>query len=109
MMSKFTLSCSHIKLGLRYTSLIIVIAVIYSEVTDYSFSSPADSWPSSFEDDAVMTNVSKSFVGVPRASKLAATKTRLPRPIRTLRKIAGWVFRSPEGRNARGFGTNTLL
>jgi len=79
------------------------------EGTDYSFTSPADSWPSSFDDDAAMP---KSFIGMSPArtsSNLGVRKARRPRPIQTLRKIAGWVFRTPAGRNARGFGTQTFL
>mmetsp|Transcript_2385 Transcript_2385/g.3669 ORF Transcript_2385/g.3669 Transcript_2385/m.3669 type:complete len:232 (+) Transcript_2385:66-761(+) len=74
------------------------------EVTDYSFSSPADNWPSSFEDDAVMSSVPNSFV-----ASAAEKKLRRPRPIHTIRKIAGWVFGSPAVRNARGFGTQNFL
>ncbi len=79
-----------------------------SELTEYSFSSPADSWPSSY-DDVVMTSVPSSFVGAFPSRKLAAAKSKVPRPLRTIRRIAGWVFRSPTGRKARGFGTNTFL
>lgn len=54
----------------------------------------------------------KSFIGMSPArtsSNLDVRKARRPRPIQTLRKIAGWVFRTPAGRNARGFGTQTFL
>lgn len=67
------------------------------EVTDYSFTSPADSWPSSFDNDAV--------VPVSVSSK----KSRRPRPIRAIRKIAGWVFGSPAGKSARGFSAQSFL
>jgi hypothetical protein len=76
----------------------------YSEATDYSFSSPADYWPSSFEDDAVMSSVPNTFV-----ASAAEKKLKRLRPIRTMRKIAGWVFGSPPGRNTRGFGTQNFL
>jgi len=83
--------------------------VYEDEATDYSFSSPADSWPSSFEDVASFTSMPQSLVSSAPASNLAARKSRRPRPIRTIRKIAGWVFGSPTGRNARGFGTQNFL
>lgn len=79
------------------------------EATDYSFSfsSPADSWPSSFVDDAVTTSSAAS------ASTLLASErkqqSKRPRPIRTIRKIAGWFLDTPVARNARGFGTQTYL
>lgn len=83
------------------------------EMTEYSFSSPADSWPSSFEDDAsTMNSIPNSFSAISPAStahNLSIRKSKRPRPIQTLRKIAGWVFRSPVGRSARGFGTQSFL
>lgn len=79
------------------------------EATDYSFSfsSPADSWPSSFVDDAVTT-----LPSTPSNTLLASERnkqSKLPRPIRTIRKIAGWFLDTPVARNARGFGTQTYL
>ncbi|GFH61612.1 hypothetical protein CTEN210_18088 [Chaetoceros tenuissimus] len=78
------------------------------EATDYSFSfsSPADSWPSSFVDDAVTTS------STPANTLLASERkqqSKRPRPIRTIRKIAGWFLDTPVARNARGFGTQTYL
>mmetsp|Transcript_15984 Transcript_15984/g.30140 ORF Transcript_15984/g.30140 Transcript_15984/m.30140 type:complete len:238 (-) Transcript_15984:456-1169(-) len=68
------------------------------DVTDYTFTSPSDSWPSLFDDNVVAS-----------LSVSSAKKSRRPRPIRAIRKIAGWVFGSPAGKNARGFGAQSFL
>jgi hypothetical protein len=72
------------------------------EISDYSFSSPTDSWPSAY-DDSISPVSSKAFAS--NSSK----KDKRPRPIRTIRRFAGWVFGSAPARNARGFGTQTFL
>mmetsp|Transcript_14968 Transcript_14968/g.21902 ORF Transcript_14968/g.21902 Transcript_14968/m.21902 type:complete len:306 (+) Transcript_14968:97-1014(+) len=76
------------------------------DVMDYSFSNPADSWPSTYEDDAVTTTNLQSFS---RSSNVASKMAKRPHPIRTIRKIAGWVLGSTPARHARGFGTQNFL
>lgn len=76
------------------------------EMTDYSFSSPADSWPSYptlFSEDttesATASSLSSSF-----------TKKNRIRPIHSIRKITGWVFGGTETiRRSSGFGSQSIL
>lgn len=76
---------------------------------DYSLSSPADNWPSSIEEEKVLTSTT-AYLTNPRAkNKSIFSDSKRPRPIRTIRKIAGWFLRSPAARNARGFGSQTYL
>lgn len=91
------------------------------EETDYSLSSPADNWPSSFEEEAAVSFTSTAAYstnprsstnhsnGRNRQSSLLSKAGRIPRPIRTIRKIAGWVLGSSGSRNARGFGSQNFL
>lgn len=72
------------------------------ELSDYSFSSPTDSWPSAY-DDSISSVTSTAFA----SNKIK--KDKRPRPIRTIRKFAGWVFGTAPAQNARGFGTQTFL
>jgi hypothetical protein len=72
------------------------------EISDYSFSSPTDSWPSTY-DDSISSVSAKAF------ASNSGKKDKRPRPIRTIRRFAGWVFGSAPARNARGFGTQTFL
>lgn len=81
---------------------LLFVALIYSELSDYSFSSPTDTWPSTYDDS---TSSTKSTAFAMPISK----KDKGPRPIRTIRKFAGWVFGSTPARNARGFGSQTFL
>jgi hypothetical protein len=77
--------------------------------TDYSFSSPADSWPSSFEDDVPVTSMAAYSSMAPSRSTVRKGR-KIPRPIQSIRKkIAGWVSRASPGRHASGFGTRTFL
>mmetsp|Transcript_27618 Transcript_27618/g.31632 ORF Transcript_27618/g.31632 Transcript_27618/m.31632 type:complete len:241 (+) Transcript_27618:220-942(+) len=77
--------------------------------TDYTFSNPADSWPSSFEEDSATSTASYSTS--PRATNKSSSlsKGRITRPIKTIRKIAGWVFERSPVRHARGFGTQSII
>lgn len=76
--------------------------------TDYSLSSPADNWPSSFEEEASATSTA-AYSTNPRtkSSKPSFRESRRPRPIKTIRKIAGWVLGSSPA--ARGFGSQKFL
>jgi len=59
--------------------------VYEDDLTDYTFASPADSWPTSLESDYLTSSQSISSIsGIPR-------KTSNRNPIRRIRKIAGWV------------------
>jgi hypothetical protein len=79
------------------------------EETDYSLSSPADSWPSSFEEETT-TSATMIYSTNPRSSSSQSSfSKRRPHPIRTIRKIAGWVLRSSPARNARGFGSQNFF
>jgi len=76
--------------------------------TDYSLSSPADSWPSSFEEES--TTSTAAYLTSPRSTSTSSFgNRRRPRPIKTIRKIAGWVFRSTPTQYSKGFGSQSFL
>lgn len=62
---------------------------VYDEddVTDYTFVSPSDSWPISIKEDYATAPVSRN------RSRMTLERSR-PGPVRLLRKITGWVFRT---------------
>lgn len=77
--------------------------------TDYTLASPADDWPTSFEEEAVLTSTT-AYLTNPRTKSKAMYKTsKRPRPIRTIRRIAGWFLGSSPVRNARGFSSQAFL
>ncbi len=89
------------------------VIFIYSDLEEYSFSNPADSWPSTY-DDVVATGPPTAFrtANSPeRESSSSSTRgQKRLRPIHTIRKIADWVkASSPLSRSARGFGSQTLI
>lgn len=77
--------------------------------TDYTLSSPADNWPSSLEEEIAVTSTAAYSTQPRSSSKPSFIESRRPRPIRTIRKIAGWFLGSSSGRMTRGFGSQTLL
>lgn len=82
--------------------------VYEDEMTEYSFSSPADSWPTypSFEDTTLPTTISSMS-----SSSSSMSKSRL-RPMRSIRKITGWVFGGAETdrrSGLRGFGSSQAI
>jgi len=55
------------------------------DVTDYTFTSPSDSWPTSLDDDYVTT--------APSLNRPRITSERSnPSPIRAIRRVVGWVL-----------------
>ena len=69
--------------------------------TDYSFSSPTDSWPSSLEEDGLKSRTT--------ISRSEFQERRLPRPIRTIRKVAGWVLGIQPIQRVKSVGSHSLL
>jgi len=86
--------------------------VYEDEMTDYSFSSPADSWPTypSFSEDTTLPSTISSM------SSSSMKKNRL-RPMRSIRKITGWVLggavfetdRSDRRSRSTGFGSSQTI
>jgi len=59
--------------------------LIKDDVTDYTFTSPSDSWSTSLDDDYVTT--------APSLNRPRMTSERSnPSPIRAIRRVAGWVL-----------------
>ena len=65
------------------------------ELTDYTFTNPADSWPSTFENEGPYRK--ESYTTTTRAF---AQKSR-PRPFRVIRRIAGWFLGTPPVRQGK--------
>mmetsp|Transcript_13259 Transcript_13259/g.19801 ORF Transcript_13259/g.19801 Transcript_13259/m.19801 type:complete len:326 (+) Transcript_13259:127-1104(+) len=87
--------------------------VYEDDLEEYSFSNPADSWPSTY-DDVIASGPPTAFRtvnGPGRESSSTSTRgQKRLRPIHTIRKIAGWVrASSPLSRSARGFGSQTFI
>merc|ERR1712038_2174190 len=83
--------------------------VYEDEMTEYSFSSPADSWPTypSFSEDTTLPATISSM----SSSSSSMSKNRL-RPMRSIRKITGWVFGGAETdrrSRLRGFGSSQAI
>lgn len=96
-----------------YSCFLFYVISIYSDIEEYSFSNPADSWPSTY-DDVIASGPPTAFrtVNNPgRESSSSSTRgQKRLRPIRTIRKIAGWVkTSSPLSRSARGFGSQNFI
>lgn len=79
---------------------------IYDDDTiDFSLLSPSDSWPTSMDDDGlVLASIStlshaKSVAAVSGAGR----RRKTPRPVRTIRRIAGWVLNGSTRAVTRGF------
>lgn len=62
-----------------------------SYVTDYTFSSPSDSWPTPLDNDSATLN----------RSRMTSERSN-PNPIRAIRRIAGWVSRTTPFQRIRG-------
>ncbi len=90
-------------------SIILTLFISSSDETDYSLSSPADSWPSSFEEENGATSTAAYSTSPRTTIKSSFGDRRRPRPIKTIRKIAGWVFRSSSARYTKGFGSQSFL
>jgi len=71
------------------------------DAVDFSLLSPSDNWPTSFEDDglllASLSTRSKSVTAATASTKTPSgggnrpRRGKTPRPVRTIRRIAGWV------------------
>jgi len=62
---------------------------VYNEddMTDYTFASPSDSWPINVKDDYATTAASLN------RSRMTSERSN-PNPVRAIRRIAGWFFRT---------------
>lgn len=79
---------------------------IYDDDTiDFSLLSPSDSWPTSMDDDGlVLASISTlSHAKSVAAASGAGRRRKTPRPVRTIRRIAGWVLNGSTRAVTRGF------
>lgn len=79
---------------------------IYDDDTiDFSLLSPSDSWPTSMDDDGlVLASIStRSHVKSVATASGAGRRRKTPRPVRTIRRIAGWVLNGSTRAVTRGF------
>lgn len=84
--------------------------VYEDDITDYSFTSPSDNWPSSLEDDDMsMTTSGFTTSSYTIASRKSSTNTT-PRPFRAIRRIAGRLFgNEPRHQSSGALGMRRFL
>jgi hypothetical protein len=77
----------------------------FSDTIDFSLLSPSDSWPTSMDDDGlVLASISTlSHAKSVAAASGAGRRRKTPRPVRTIRRIAGWVLNGSTRAVTRGF------
>jgi len=75
------------------------------DAIDFSLLSPSDSWPTSMDDDGlVLASIStRSHAKSVAAASGAGRRRKTPRPVRTIRRIAGWVLNGSTRAVTRGF------
>lgn len=65
------------------------------EILDFSLLSPSDNWPTSMEEDGLLLaslSGRSNVKSVAASSKGSLRRIKSPRPVRTIRRIAGWVL-----------------
>jgi hypothetical protein len=76
--------------------------VYEDDITDYSFTSPSDNWPSSLEDDDMSMMTSGFTTSSYTTASRKSTTNSTPRPFRTIRRIAGRLFGNEPRRQSSG-------